>query len=181
MRADLLSSRADLDLVGRCVQPLADAGHRVQIRVRVGPGVTAAQMAILHAWLEPIKGAAWTMETGPAAGPGLGAGLIYDLAVNIGSELFVDALLVTQLNRIVGVLRHFRGNQPLPPEMQIIIVCDTEADRDDPDHEGSGREGAAGESSSGQGLANKGSAGEDSADADPGGAGAGADAESVGR
>jgi hypothetical protein len=126
MRADLLGYSADLELLGRCVQPLADAGHTVSIHIEVGPGATFEQIATLQAWLEPVKGAVWTVQTRRSARPGLGSGLVYDLAVNIGSELLVDAMLLPILLKVTGVLKHFRRTQSLPPDTSVLLTCDTD-------------------------------------------------------
>lgn len=126
IRADLLGSDRDLELLGRCLQPLGGAGHQVEIRIEVGPGATAAQINTLLSWLEPIEGAVWRIEK-RAAPPGLGSGLIYDLAVNVGSELVAGLLLAPRLRKVANVLKSFRRGQSVPPETSVTLSCDTRA------------------------------------------------------
>lgn len=127
IRADLLSSDRDLELLGRCLQPLGGAGHDVEIRIAVGPGATTAQINTLLSWLNAIEGAVWRIESrqGP---PGLGSGLIYDLAVNVGSELVAGMLLAPRLLKLAGVLKSFRRAQPVPPDTVVTLSCDTGPD-----------------------------------------------------
>jgi hypothetical protein len=127
IRADLLGSDRDLELLGRCLEPLAGAGHQVQIRVEVGPGATARQIDTLLSWLDPIEGAVWRLEKRQAP-PALGSGLIYDLAVNVGSELVTGLLLAPRLRKLANTLKGFRRSQPVPVETSIVLSCDTRPD-----------------------------------------------------
>lgn len=127
IRADLLNSGRDLELLGRCLQPLGGAGHQVEIRVEVGPGATAEQINTLVSWLEPIDGAVWRIER-RAAPPVLGAGLFYDLAVNVGSELVAGMLLAPRLLKLANTLKSFRRSQPVPPDTTVVLSCDTGAE-----------------------------------------------------
>lgn len=127
IRADLLGTDRDLELLGRCLEPLGGAGHPVRIRVEVGPTATAEQINTLLSWLEPIEGAVWQIEKRQAP-PALGSGLIYDLAVNVGSELVAGLLLAPQLARLANTLKRFRRTHPVPPDTSVVLSCDTEAD-----------------------------------------------------
>lgn len=127
IRADLLGSDRDLELLGRCLQPLGGAGHDVEIRIEVGPGATTTQVNTLLSRLEGIEGAAWRIEGRPGP-PGLGPGLFYDLAVNVGSELVAGMLLAPRLVKLAGALKSFRRSQPVPPDTVVVLRCDTGSD-----------------------------------------------------
>jgi hypothetical protein len=129
IRPDLLGSDNDLEPLSRILQELAGDGHRVEIRIEMGPGATAAQISTLLSWLDPVDGAVWRIEK-RSAPPGLGSGLVYDLAVNVGSELVAGLMLAPQLHKLANALKKFRRAQPVPPDTAIVLRCDTVAEID---------------------------------------------------